>query len=52
MARENAGPAIFRPRGYGPKTNGRLRRYQHRQARQEARLALRGVAADESTEDT
>ncbi len=41
IARENAGPAPRKHRGQAVKSNRSLRRYQHKQARQEARSAAR-----------
>jgi hypothetical protein len=43
MARENAGPPPRRRRGYAVRSNRWLRRYQHKQARQQARCAARAV---------
>jgi hypothetical protein len=47
MAREDAGPAPRRRRGYALRSNRWLRRYQHKQVRQQARRAARAVARDE-----
>lgn len=43
MARENAGPPPRRRRGYAARSNRWLRRYQHKQAPQEARRAARAL---------
>lgn len=41
MARENAGSAPRKRRGDAVQSNRTLRRYQHKQARQQARSAVR-----------
>lgn len=52
MARENAGPAPRKRRGDAVRSNRALRRYQHKQARQEARSAVRaGITTNSDDSD-
>ncbi|WP_242333155.1 hypothetical protein [Anaeromyxobacter sp. SG66] len=51
MAREKAGPALRRRRGYAVRSNRWLRRYQHKQARQQARRAARAVERGDGSND-
>jgi hypothetical protein len=51
MARENAGPAPRKARGDAVQSNRALRRYQHKQARQEVRLAVRAGSTLTNSDD-